>query len=878
LTRPSAQFSSLEKAPLSRFRGQWYFERVPGSTEPERRGQISGVIHAFLRTGAWLRLALVSLCVCFVCGCTLGSADDSALGAPATKLDSPILGNARAKATVRPEDAVKSAPDLVNRAQAALRDLSRIAEQARVPPDLQALSNDVPTLLEDLKARIGKAEVDLRRSRRNAWARDVRFAFIEDDARITRWQASVRQTTTRLAWGRTRLSEMLEFWRRADELALRPDVAPEIRQQTSKVLQEAQSTELVVARPDSVMVPLQATLAEMRDLLDSFLHDADRNGPNLWRDAPTRDVSVLGTVRGLAALHDPLASILSATQHMLNMGRLFLAASGDKVLAHVLVMVLLLATMFGLRSHQAEWVGEEREGSTARRMVGRPLAATLLLGMVATGLFYEAIPTAAVLVVSALAVAAASVLFPRILEPELLRAGYVLIAFMLLDAVRLFVVEISALERSILTLELLGAAGALGLLLRDRRWLTLPRAARAAGAFRGVVALWFGGALLGLVAALAGFGSLAEIVGGGVLVSMYLALILAAACEAAGGAIWVLTQARWLGRLNAIRKHRAVVVSVASRWLGRLAWFLWAIWSLDYLTLANWVGHLARRLFGASLELGTLKVSLGAVLVLALGAVLAVGLARLVRLLLEEDIVSRLDLSASTRQVTSLTAYYVVLLFGFFLALAAAGIELGKFTVLAGAFGVGIGFGLQNVVQNFIAGLLLLFGGPIKVGDKIQMGDLVGEVRAIGFRASTVRTGQGAEVIVPNAKLIADQVINWTLSDQKRRLEIDIGVAYGTDPERVLGLLAELGRAHQKVMSDPAPTAIFLRHGPSSLEFQLQAWVAFDDSVSVRSELTIAINKRLVQEQIEIPFPQQDVHIASIQPEVARALRAAPNE
>jgi small-conductance mechanosensitive channel len=103
--------------------------------------------------------------------------------------------------------------------------------------------------------------------------------------------------------------------------------------------------------------------------------------------------------------------------------------------------------------------------------------------------------------------------------------------------------------------------------------------------------------------------------------------------------------------------------------------------------------------------------------------------------------------------------------------LGAAGIELSKFTVLAGAFGVGIGFGLQNVVQNFIAGLLLLFGGPIKVGDKIQFGELTGEVRSIGFRASTVRTWLGAEVIVPNAKLIADQVINWTLSDQRRRLE-----------------------------------------------------------------------------------------------------------
>jgi len=826
-----------------------------------------------------LGLGLLLLCLWFAAGCTWGGADaDGALDAPPAKLDSPVLGSARGKAAIRPEDAVKSTSDLVNRAQATLRDLSRIGAQARVPTELEALSRGLPEHLDDLKARIATAEVDLRRSRRNAWARDIRFAFIEDDAQITRWQASVRQTANKLAVGRQRLRDMLEFWRRADELAQQPDIAPEIRQQTSKVLQEAQATELLVARPDAVMIPLQATLAEMRDVLASFLRDAGRNGPNLWRDAPERDVSVLGTLHGLADLRQQLAAIGNTTRHMLHMGRLFLGASGEQLLAHVLFMGLLLAGILGLRSHRSEWVGDEREGSTARRVVEHPLAATLLIGMVATGAFYDAIPTIAVLVVYALAVVAALLLFPRILEPELLRGGYVLVGFMLFDSVRLFVVEIVALERFILTLELLAATLVLGLLLRNRRWLALPRAALVAGWFRSVVLLWFGGAVVGALAALAGYGSLAEILGGGVLVSMYLALILAAAFEAARGAVWVLTQARLLGRLNSVRKNRTAIVSVVSRWLGRIAWLLWAAWTLDYLTLGRSVARLARRGFGASLQVGTLKVSVGEVLVLVLGALLAVGLARLVRLLLEEDIVTRFDLSASTGQVASLTAYYLVLLFGFFVALAAAGIELGKFTVLAGAFGVGIGFGLQNVVQNFIAGLLLLFGGPIKVGDNIQIGDLIGQVRSIGFRASTVRTGQGAEVIVPNAKLIADQVINWTMSDQKRRLDIDIGVAYGTDPERVLALLVEIGRAHPKVLSDPAPTAIFVRHAESSLNFQLQAWVTFDDSVSARSELTVAINKRLSEEQIDIPFPQRDLHLASVGPEFRQALRELPNK
>ncbi|HEY0468156.1 MAG TPA: mechanosensitive ion channel domain-containing protein, partial [Polyangiaceae bacterium] len=499
------------------------------------------------------------------------------------------------------------------------------------------------------------------------------------------------------------------------------------------------------------------------------------------------------------------------------MGQLFLAASGEQLWAHGFFMLVLLGAILSLRAHTTEWVGDEREGRTARRMVEHPVAATLLIGMVTSVAFYESIPTVAVLVVCTLSVAAALVLFPRILEPQLLRVGYVLAGFMLVDTVRLFVVEVVALERFILTLELFAAAGALGILLHKQRWRTLPFAANAPSWVRGVVWFWFGGATLGELAALSGYGSLAEILGGGVLVSMYLALILAAAFQASGGTVWVLTQAGLLGRLHSVRKNRTEVVRVLARWLSRLAFLIWAKLSLDYLTFGTSAFRLARRIFGASLQLGTLKVTVGEVVVVVLGALLAVGLARLVRLLLDEDVVSRLGLTESTRQVTSLTAYYVVLLFGFLLVLSAAGIELSKFTVLAGAFGVGIGFGLQNVVQNFIAGLLLLFGGPIKVGDKIQIGDLIGEVRSIGFRASTVRTGQGAEVIVPNAKLIADQVINWTLSDQRRRVEIDIGVAYGSDPEYVIALLAEIGRAHPKVLSEPSAAAIFLRHAESTL-------------------------------------------------------------
>src|SRR5262249_55019901 len=155
-----------------------------------------------------------------------------------------------------------------------------------------------------------------------------------------------------------------------------------------------------------------------------------------------------------------------------------------------------------------------------------------------------------------------------------------------------------------------------------------------------------------------------------------------------------------------------------------------------------------------------------------------------------------------------------------------AGISLSRFTLLAGALGVGLGFGLQNIVSNFVAGLILLFERPIQVGDVVDVGSLVGAVARIGMRSSTVRTAEGAEVIVPNGDLIPKSSTTWTLSDRRRRVEIRVGVAYGTDPEKVIALLLEAAGDHPEALADPAPAAYFIGFGDSSLDFVLQVWAA----------------------------------------------------
>jgi small-conductance mechanosensitive channel len=189
--------------------------------------------------------------------------------------------------------------------------------------------------------------------------------------------------------------------------------------------------------------------------------------------------------------------------------------------------------------------------------------------------------------------------------------------------------------------------------------------------------------------------------------------------------------------------------------------------------------------------------------------------------------------------------------------------ELTNLSIVLGAFSVGIGFGLQNIFNNMVSGLILAFERPINVGDTVEVGQLMGTVKNIGLRASRVKSFEGAEMIVPNGMLISDILINWTLSDSDRRMDIRVGVAYGTDPREVVRILKEVAMQHELVRKEPEPSALFIEFGDSSLNFRMLAWVDIENKLEVESELKMGINARLKEAGIEIPFPQRDLHIRS---------------
>jgi small-conductance mechanosensitive channel len=194
---------------------------------------------------------------------------------------------------------------------------------------------------------------------------------------------------------------------------------------------------------------------------------------------------------------------------------------------------------------------------------------------------------------------------------------------------------------------------------------------------------------------------------------------------------------------------------------------------------------------------------------------------------------------------------YAIVLVGFFAAVAVLGVDMTKVTILAGAFSVGVGFGLQNIFNNFVSGLILLFERPVNVGDIVQIDDASGVVQRIGIRASIIGTPAGAEVIVPNGKLISERVVNWTFSNRRRSIELQLAVAQVADPRRIIAILERAAREHPHISRDPPPKAWVVKLGPDSLGLELRAWTdRINDWMEVRSELAIAISDNLAAENI----------------------------
>lgn len=225
----------------------------------------------------------------------------------------------------------------------------------------------------------------------------------------------------------------------------------------------------------------------------------------------------------------------------------------------------------------------------------------------------------------------------------------------------------------------------------------------------------------------------------------------------------------------------------------------------------------------------------------------------------------RYNMNVGVSQSIATIVRYIIIIIGLYTIFQSLGIDLSALGILVGALGVGIGFGLQNITNNFISGIIILFERPVKVGDRIQIEELTGNIVDISARATTIITNDNIAVIVPNSDFINSRVINWSHNNEQVRVNLSLGVSYNEDPIRIRDILLNLIRDQEGVLLVPEPYVRFDGFGDSSLDFTLQFWTSdfIKKPLILKSEIYYHIFKKFKEEQIEIPFPQRDVHIKS---------------
>jgi small-conductance mechanosensitive channel len=693
------------------------------------------------------------------------------------------------------------------------------------------------------------------------------------DALVAQWQGMraelatyvnvLAERGTTLERSLDSLTRLRETWTRA-RIDVRASRVPEqVVQRIDGILNGIGSTRTRLQQERAATLLLQDQVARLVAECDDMLARLAAARTDMAGRLVVRDGAAVWRAGWLSGALTELPGHVgqAVTGAVSELGQFAAQRRGRIAVSLVLIVALALLTYAARRT--ARRVTEALD-ERAVRALDHPLAAALLLVFLASTFSPPRSRVPQALIEMLMLVPTLMVLRAGI-DPRRVPALYWLAAPVLADIVRRLGSTVPPLEQEIFLLEALGVVVLLGwkLAFHRPRWLLV---AREKGPWDRLVPYAVAVALVAFVtafaAAAAGYVRLAIFIGSGILGSTYFALILYAVGKVAAALVSVSLCVRPLRTLRIVSRHRPLLERRSRRALRWIAAGAWLILVLRHFGLWGTTTGLAEATLTAEWRLGSLSVPVAGVLVFLLTVAATFMISALVRFLLQEEIYPRVVPERVLPYAVSTLVHYTLLLAGFLLGLAALGVDLTKITIVAGALGVGVGFGLQGLVNNFVSGLVVLSERRINVGDAVQIGDVGGVVQQLGIRACTVRTWEGAEVIVPNASLVTEKVANWTLSDQLRRIDVPVGVAFGTAAEKVTEVLLGVARAHPCVLDSPEPLVIFRGFGDSALRFELRAWTdRFDRWFLTQSELAVTTYGALRDAGIEIPFPQYDVHV-----------------
>jgi potassium efflux system protein len=773
-----------------------------------------------------------------------------AFGQPAAGTPAPTVTAAPPTPTPLPLEAISIARETEDAAESARREINRLTN---VAPLLDAIAS-ARDRESDLRNRLQEVETASYTSARQI-AR-VHDLGASDILRLEALEESVTRRIKALGAIQDSWESRLEFWQKWNAVLRRSPEWGRLAASAASARRTCESVLALAAEGFPKLLDLQRSINGMRSRNLHVLTQVD----DAWEDHRDKLLERSQPFLFSAAFVEDLRSGLAGVRlGFPRRGRLdasFLGHNAGLLVLHVLAIAAIAWLVRGLR--RAGRSDEQWE------VLKRPWIIGAFMSTAVLARFYRPSPLLWDVVLWAILGLCASKLAGSLFESPLLRRAvrFTAVLFPLLSFLNWLALPEPAVR---LVLFAVALAGTLLLAVPLRRRLVAPRP---------LAVLFLLGALVlavSGVAEIAGFDAFARWLLQSALATAFVALIVIVLLRLGRGALRALHHRSAGGRRPAVGEAVYRAAQFVANLLAVLIVLGAALNVLNAWEVVSSPWKAWQAVFRAGVTLGGVEITVGRVL----GSVLLLYTAFLasiaVRALLREEILPRRQIERGVADAMQTLVHYVIIVIGIALALSALGIRLEALAIVVGALGVGIGFGLQNIVNNFVSGLILLFERPIRAGDTVVIGGEWGMIRSIGLRSTLLSVYDGSEVVVPNGELVSQRVTNWTLSSGRNRIIVEVGVAYGSDIEKVFAILTAAAAEHPAVLSDPAPQILFAGFGDSSLNFEVRVWLP---EVSLRlptqSELRTDIDRRFRAAGVEIPFPQRDLHVRSVDEKVAR--------
>jgi potassium-dependent mechanosensitive channel len=669
--------------------------------------------------------------------------------------------------------------------------------------------------------------------------------------------ASARELTqraTRLEEQITRLDQLDKIWQATLQSAKQPETPPQVSQGVQSVVDSIERTRQAAESGQAHVLTLLSRISEEEARVRTALSSIEQGEHRALKGVFVRDSRPIWSLKtGLGTEWQKQSGESFSAQ--LKASAAFTKRLPFTFLTHAFCIVLTATALHWMRRRIRKLADKKPDLQRALTILDLPVSTAFALSILTIPSIYAQAPRLIQALMGIVMLIPTVVILRRLLLPNSYPILNAIVILYFVGQLQELAASLPVLGRFIFLGQMLGASVFLVWALRS--W-HLPAAAiethgRIWRTIRAIAKIGLVLLPAALLANIFGYVNLGNLLGLIFLKSVYVAAVLYTTIRIVEGLIIIALHVRPLGSLRVISLHRPMLQRRTCRVLEFLAFLFWLNQLLNFFGLRDPLIATTAAALNANLAIGSFNITLGRILAFLITVWASFLVSRFLRFLLEEDVYHHFHLARGIPYAISTMLHYVILLSGFFVGLGALGIDLTKLTILAGAFSVGIGFGLQNVINNFVSGLILLFERPIKVGDVIEVGGNVGEVSRIGIRASVIRTADGSEVIVPNGSLISSQVTNWTFSDRKRAVEVSVNVAGGADPQRVAELLKTTAAAHPGVAKEPLPQAYVVNFSAGALTFQLRAWIdRYEDLAQLRSDLSVAVNDALARDKIAI--------------------------